>query len=46
MRVDGGWGLPNATDEWGRAVPSPTIYPDLNGSFKAIGDAVTAKGAK
>ena len=32
--IDGGWGLPTAVDELGRAVTSTVSYPDLqNGSF-------------
>ena len=45
--IDGGWGLPNATDAYGRPVASPHIYPDLpKGSFAPIGDAVHKAGAK
>ena len=44
--IDGGWGLPNATDRFGRPTPSPAIYPDLNGSFAPIGNAVHQAGAK
>ena len=45
--IDGGWGLPTAVDEFGRAVASPVIYPDLqNGSFAEISHAIHADGGR
>ena len=42
--IDGGWGLPDVVDRWGRPLPAPAIYPSQ--SFKKVGDAVNQAGGK
>eukprot|EP01060_Flectonema_neradi_P033727 TRINITY_DN5738_c3_g2_i1.p1 TRINITY_DN5738_c3_g2~~TRINITY_DN5738_c3_g2_i1.p1 ORF type:complete len:471 (+),score=72.76 TRINITY_DN5738_c3_g2_i1:33-1445(+) len=49
MCVDGGWysnGSFSDMDSWGRPIPEESMYPELQGSWKTIGDEFHNRGLK